>query len=251
MINCPPDWDFSGELAGCVGDVFSTNVRLLWWHHCYWVREHSDHLEDPNWGGYCDVKLEGVRLLACNLVFCVGRFAHGKNMDNMNFMFLKQYWDGNQSFKKCKNSLARSSQSYVWFGWVLGSVCVSSLADRCTFEKRSCEVFYYLLHLLLIPLSWTCFYLPWGTISASNTCFAAILHNGHVVTWGENHEAWVWEWKKSMCLVSFCDFVLMQTQTCSYSLVGWQHFVTEEFPQTFLLRKQKRQQGFQNRQTYI
>lgn len=73
MINCPPDWD-SGELAGCVGDVFSTNVRLLWWHHCYWVREHSDHLEDPNWGGYCDVKLEGVRLLACNLVFCVGRF---------------------------------------------------------------------------------------------------------------------------------------------------------------------------------
>lgn len=73
MINCPPDWD-SGELAGCVGDVFSTNVRLLWWHHCYWVREHSDHLEDPNWGGYCDVKLERVRLLACNLVFCVGRF---------------------------------------------------------------------------------------------------------------------------------------------------------------------------------
>ena len=69
--------------------------------------------------------------------------------------------------------------------WVLGFLCVSLSADRCTFEKRSCEVFCYLLHILL---SWTCFYLPWGTISASNTCFAAILHNGHVVTWGENHE---------------------------------------------------------------
>lgn len=53
-----PDWD-SWERPGCIRDAKLNKCKAF---------VMVTVAQDPNWGGYSDVKLEGVRLLACEPV---------------------------------------------------------------------------------------------------------------------------------------------------------------------------------------